>query len=158
MLDHLADFLQGALDRSRDSSATLGDELQVVESYLGIMQIRLGDRLRYAIDVPEEVRKIPFPPLLLQTLAENAITHGIQPGTDTGLLQISALRAGPQIILTISDDGVGIDRAASSGQGLGLKNATQRLESYYRGRASLTVAPGPVKGTTATVSIPASAP
>ena len=66
MLDHLSGFLQGAIERSRDLATTLGQEVQLIESYLRIMQIRLGDKLRYQIDVPNHLHSAPLPALLLK--------------------------------------------------------------------------------------------
>lgn len=86
MLDHLADLLQGALERSRSVRSTLGQEMQLVESYLAIMRVRSGDRLQYTIELPKEFAGVPFPPLLLQTLVENAVTHGIDPSEGGGRL------------------------------------------------------------------------
>jgi LytS/YehU family sensor histidine kinase len=69
--------VQGALERSRSPRSTLGQEIQLVESYLSIMQIRWGERLHFKTDIPADLRDVPFPPLLLQTLVENDVTHGI---------------------------------------------------------------------------------
>jgi hypothetical protein len=157
MLDHLADFLQGALERSRDLNSTLGHELQIVESYLAIMRIRLGDKLRFEIDVPQFVRDLPFPSLLLQTLVENSVTHGIAPGDRPGTVRISAREQPGSIVLMVADDGVGFDAQGKPGQGVGLRNVRDRLEAFYHGRASFTIGNAPAGGTEAVIGIPRAA-
>jgi signal transduction histidine kinase len=154
MLDHLSDFLQGALERSRDLNSTLGHELQIVESYLSIMRIRLGEGLRFEIDVPQALRDAPFPALLLQTLVENSITHGVGPADQPGLVWIRAREEYRHIVLAVGDNGVGFDAQGKPGQGVGLRNVRDRLESFYRGRASFTIGSAPAGGTEAMLVIP----
>jgi signal transduction histidine kinase len=156
MLDHLADFLQGALERARATNSTLGQELDLVESYLSIMRIRMGERLRYTTDVPADLRELPFPPLLLQTLVENAVTHGIEPSGTTGVVSIVARRENSAIVVSVTDDGVGIANSTDASRGFGLRNTRERLETFYGGRASLALAAHSPSGTVAAISIPAS--
>jgi hypothetical protein len=154
MLDHLSDFLQGALERSRDPTSTLGHELQIVESYLAIMRIRLGEKLRFEIDVPPSVRDAAFPALLLQTLVENSITHGIGPADQPGLVWLRAREEYRHIVLAVGDNGVGFDAQGKPGQGLGLRNVRDRLEAFYRGRASFMIGSAAAGGTEALIIIP----
>lgn len=155
MLDHLADFLEGALERSRAPHSTLGQEVQLVESYLSIMQIRMGERLRFAIDVPHDLANVRLPPLLLQTLVENAVTHGIGPKDSGGTIRLVATRDGDRILLRITDDGVGLaSPAAAAAHGLGLRNTRERLATFFEGRAELELAPAVPAGTDATIRIP----
>jgi LytS/YehU family sensor histidine kinase len=154
MLEHLADFLQGALERSRAAHSTLGQELELVASYLTIMQFRLGKRLRFKIVASEELADVPFPPLLLQTLVENALRHGIEPKSEGGVVEITAERRGADVVLRVRDDGVGV--AADSEPGVGLRNTRERLASFYQGRASFELGRGAESGTVAAISIPAS--
>lgn len=154
MIDYLADFLEGALERSRDLRSTLGDEVQLVQSYLSIMQIRFGERLRFTIDVPTELEATEFPPLLLQALVENAVTHGIAPSGQPGIVSVTARRDGEFVDLQVSDTGVGLDPARSPTHGMGLRNTRERLATFYEGRASLTLEPATPSGTTARISLP----
>jgi signal transduction histidine kinase len=153
MLEHLADFLQGALDRSRTTHSTLGQEVELVESYLKIMQLRLGGRLEFRIASPPELAGVSFPPLLLQTLVENALRHGIEPASGGGTVDLTIQREGAKIVLRVSDDGVGLK--PESVPGVGLRNTLERLSSFYDGRASFDLGRGAQSGTVATVSIPA---
>lgn len=154
MIDHLADFLEGALERSRDLRSTLGEEIQLVESYLSIMQIRFGERLRFVIGVPQELEATPFPPLLLQALVENAVTHGIAPSEQSGVVTVTARRDGGFILLEVADTGVGFGFAKSPTHGMGLANTRERLATFYEGRASLTLERSTPSGTIARVSLP----
>lgn len=155
MLDHLSDFLQGALERSRDINSTLGQELQIVESYLAIMRLRLGDKLGFQIDVPDDLHAIRFPSLLLQTLVENAIVHGIEPAVQPGVITIHAEEDHGTIRLKIADDGVGFSgNEHARGKGVGLQNVRDRLEVVYQGRASFNINPGTAAGTEATLVLP----
>ena len=157
MLDHLADFLHGALERSRAPGSTLGQELALVESYLAIMKIRMGDRLRFTTNVPADLFDLPFPPLLLQTLVENAITHGIEPSSTNGVVSVEARREKGAILLSVTDNGVGIADGAAASHGLGLRNTRERLETFFGARASLAVQPHLPSGTIAAISIPIAA-
>jgi hypothetical protein len=154
MLDHLSDFLQGALQRSRDPASTLNQELEVVENYLAIMRIRLGGQLRFQIDVPQAVRDVPFPSLLLQTLVENSIAHGIGPADQPGLVWIRGREEYRHIVLAVGDNGVGFDTQGKPGQGVGLRNVRDRLEAFYQGRASFTIGSAAAGGTEALLVIP----
>ena len=154
MLDHLADFLQGALQRSRELTSTLGHELQIVESYLAIMRIRLGEKLRFEIEVAPTVRDVPFPALLLQTLVENSITHGIGPADEPCLVWIRAREEYRHVVLMVGDNGVGFEAQGKPGQGIGLRNVRERLEVFYRGRASFRIGSTATGGTEAMLVIP----
>jgi signal transduction histidine kinase len=154
MLDHLADFLHGALERSRSAGSTLGQELALVESYLAIMKIRMGDRLRFTTNVPADLLELPFPPLLLQTLVENAVTHGIEPSGTNGVVSIEARRQSGAIVLSVTDNGVGISDDVAASHGLGLRNTRERLETFFGGKASLAVQPHSPSGTVAAISMP----
>lgn len=153
MLEHLADFLHGALERSRTAHSSLGQELELVESYLKIMQFRLGGRLKFAIVSESELADVSFPPLLLQTLVENALRHGIEPASAGGTVNVSVQREGEHVVVRVSDDGVGL--TPNSTPGVGLRNTLERLQSFYDGRASFALARGASAGTVATISIPA---
>lgn len=153
MLADLIRYLRATLQRTRDSASTLGDELELLRSYLDILGLRLGDRLRVAIDVPEALLARPFPLLLLQPLVENAITHGIEPQVGGGEVRIAAAAQDGRLRLTVSDSGAGL-REGGAGTGFGLENVRGRLRALYGEAASLDVRENS-GGVTATIELPA---
>jgi signal transduction histidine kinase len=159
MLDHLSDYLHVALPRMRQNTSTLEREAALSASFLSIMQIRMGARLAFSFDIPAELEHIAFPPMLLQTLVENAIKHGLEPSAQPGHIQIVArlVTEGAQDLLrvTVTDTGVGFGRANTSGTRIGLVNIRERLQSLYAGQGALEIAPNQPTGVIASVTIPA---
>ncbi|HWW70687.1 MAG TPA: histidine kinase [Duganella sp.] len=152
MLDHLVGYLQNALPDMRSVSSTVGRELALAGDYLSIMQIRMGERLRFRINADDAVRALPFPPAMLISLVENAIKHGLESATRPGELLISAAVDNGALRLTVRDNGAGL--SDQPGQGLGLANIHERLQLLYGGRASLTVEALDDGGVEATLSVP----
>lgn len=150
----LSQYIRSSL-RSADSLVTLGEELQFVGAYLAIEQARHGERVRSRIEVDPSLHGIPVPVLSLQPLVENAVRHGILARPEGGMVTITAERAGAELALTVLDDGIGIQAAESSGNGLALKNVRERLQHLYGGRGALIVAPHPSGGTQAVLRFPA---
>jgi signal transduction histidine kinase len=160
MVDKLVDYLRAAIPKMRaggeQEAPTLGDQLDIVKSYLDLMQIRMGKRLTYSIDVSDTLREAQFPPLMLISLVENALKHGLEPKPAGGTLTITASKAGKMLSVSVRDDGVGFGGAATSGSGIGLMNIKTRLAQMYGERASLTLKPVGAGGFDATISLPAS--
>jgi sensor histidine kinase YesM len=155
LLAHLIDYLRAALPQLRARSSTLAREMALVEAYLSILATRLGSRLRFAIDLPGELRDHPFPPNLLISLVENAIKHGIEPSPDGGSVTLSASRSTGSVIVSVTDTGCGASSGtATSGQGVGLSNVRERLEALYGGRARFSLEPAPPRGMRATLCLP----
>ena len=154
MLGHLIAYLRHSLPRAEDTLSTLGDELERARAYLEILKIRMGTRLGLQIDVPESLRLTPLPPMMLQTLVENAIKHGLEPKPAGGTVWIFARRDGTTIAVTVADDGQGFGEA-SGGTGIGLKNVRERLRLVYDGEASLAVVANVPAGVAATITVPA---
>jgi hypothetical protein len=142
LLEQFNEYLRATLSASRRVHTTLGDELQLLERYLVLMQLRMGPRLAYAIDVPEALRGLPFAPLLLQPLVENAIEHGLEPKVDGGRIVIRAERSGDQVSVHVEDSG--LDAAARgsarSDKGVGLANVRERALALWGPTARLNVA------------------
>ena len=88
MLERLISYLRAAMPTMRETSSTLGREIEVVRAYLDLLKIRMGTRLNYAIDIPSELNNISFPPTMIATLVENAIKHGLEPKRDGGTVAI----------------------------------------------------------------------
>ena len=156
MLGHLIQYLRHSLPRTEDEPSTLGDELERAMAYLEILGIRMGPRLDVQVDVPEPLRATPLPTMMLQTLVENAIKHGLEPRTGGGTVWIRARRDGDSVAVTVADDGNGFG-GGTSGSGIGLKNVRERLQLRYGERASLAVVANFPAGVAATITVPAEA-
>jgi sensor histidine kinase YesM len=155
LLDRLNDWLRIALARVRDDQASLGDELALLENWLEILAVRFGPRLTWRIEVADELRRLPFPPMLLQPLLENAVKHGIEPKLGGGLVRIAAWREAGRLHLEVSDDGDGLNSVASTrGQGTGLDNIRARLSALYGVAGRLTLATNAAGGATAMLELP----
>jgi hypothetical protein len=154
MLGHLIQYLRRSLPRTEDELSTLGAELERAIAYLEILKIRMGSRLAVQVDVPETLRTTPLPPMMLQTLVENAIKHGLEPRTAGGTVWIRARSADDAVSVTVADDGEGFN-TKSSGTGIGLKNVRERLRLAYGGAASLAVVANFPAGVAATITVPA---
>lgn len=157
-LYRLTSLLRAVLRRSDERQSMLGDELALVEDYLGIEQERFEERLTVLLDVPTALREVRVPPLVLQTLVENAIKHGISPLARGGTLSVSARLDGGQLVLTVRDTGRGTPTATAqvpSRAGVGLSNLARRLERLYGSEAALRFSSGPETGTTVSIHMPA---
>jgi len=152
MLDRLIDYLEAALPRVRQASTTLEQELQLARAYLDIQQIRIGARLAFTIEVPEEFSDRSFPPLMLLTLVENAIKHGIAPLSEGGTIGIRARADGERLRIEVRDDGAGLARSA--GTGMGLANVRARLAALFGAGARLVIEPNAPRGVVAAIEIP----
>ena len=154
LLEQLIEYLRATLKSSRAAATTLAGEFRLMDAYLGLMAIRMGERLAYRLDLPPALAGMEIAPMLLQPLLENAIRHGLEPKIEGGLLTVSAAREGASLVLTVRDTGLGLDAPASHGTGLGLENIRDRLLALYGSGASLTLAEGAPCGTVATITIP----
>lgn len=133
----LSSLFRYALQAHRDPTVALAEELEIVQRYLEIEQLRLGDRLSFDIFVAPELARHRVPPLLLQPLVENAIRHGIATSVEGGVVRVRGWREGDRACLSVSDSGDGGGQAGGSGEGL--DNVRRRLQALYGGRASLTL-------------------
>lgn len=154
MLGHLIEFLRRSLPRTQDALSTLGDELERSRAYLEILKLRMGPRLQLQIDVPDELRALPLPPMMLQTLVENAIKHGLEPKPGGGTVWIRARAGDASTAITVADDGMGLN-ALNSGSGIGLQNVRERLRLVYGERAQLSIVANFPSGVAATIVVPA---
>jgi two-component sensor histidine kinase len=152
MIDSLARYLSEALPRLRLDEATIDEEFQLIEAYLRIHQIRMGSRLSYELSVPADLGSQRIPTMILLTLVENALKHGINPTMDGGSVRVSAARERSALLLEVADSGHGM--TATEGHGMGLANVRRRLTMLYGDRAVLSLANAPSRGTVAIVSIP----
>jgi signal transduction histidine kinase len=132
----------------------LARELAVIRPYLEILKVRMDERLSTQIDVPEGLQSAEFPPMMIQTLVENAIKHGLEPKAEGGHLSVRAQVVHGQLEVSVADTGLGFGRAATAGTGVGLNNVRERLQLLYGGQASLKVTENQPTGTVATITVP----
>ena len=151
-LENLTTLLRASLARTRAGESTLGQEIDFARAYLAIQATRMGGRLRYEIDLPDELREIPLPPLLVQPLLENAVIHGVEPSPEGGEVVFSARRIDGELILSVRDNGAGIDETGNPG-GTGLRNVRDRLRLRYGPKASLELTPASPSGVNALINI-----
>jgi LytS/YehU family sensor histidine kinase len=137
MLDHMIDYLRATLDGSRATTHALQSEFDRVRDYLEVMAIRMGPRLAFALDLPPELQQVAVPTLVLQPLVENSIQHGLEPKVCGGRIDVRATREGELLVLEVSDTGVGGAGGAAAGNGFGLQQIRDRLQSLYGERARL---------------------
>jgi len=154
MLDNLVRYLRAALPQIRAAATTLGQEADLVQAYLDVLQIRMGHYLSFALDVPPAVRAHPFPPMMLLTLAENAIKHGLAPSPEAGRIDIRARHDAGDLVVTVADTGVGFGGAKTGGTGIGLANTRARLVALYGPEAALELAANAPRGVVATIRVP----
>lgn len=152
VLELLSDVLHQVLAADQRSQMLLTDELNVLEKYLAIEQVRFCDRLRINWNIHERARLAYIPSFLLQPLVENSIRHGITKRADSGRIDISAHVVGGRLELRVRDDGVGVK--APYTEGVGLSNTRERLRTLYGDNGSLTVTPAAEVGTEAILHIP----
>lgn len=160
MTGHLIKFLRSAVPQTRGESTTLGSEIESVRAYLELMKIRMGMRLTPTVSVDPALDDVPFPPLLIQTLVENAIKHGVEPKVGPVTLSVSAMTSPDEqhITIEIQDSGVGLQPSpGTKGTGLGLNSVRERLRLLYGPDASLSVAGAQVGGVISTIRIPMAA-
>lgn len=154
MLDKLTELLRGTLQNSRQSHSTLDAELNLVDAYLAIQQIRLGERLSYQINNLLDL-SLPLAPLLLQPLVENAIQHGIEPKAEGGEVLIEISQQNQMINIEVTDSGVGLGNVATKdGHGIGLENTRERVKALYGDEASLSIRQVETGGVKAVIQIP----
>jgi len=153
MLERFIRFLRASLAATRMERTTLGAERELIAAYLDVLQVRMGERLRYEIDVAPDLDAFAIAPMLLQPIVENAIRHGIEPRVEGGGIRVAARREGGEVVVEIADTGVGFAPKAEGG--VGLSNLRERLRGLYGPQAALAIAENPRGGTVVTLRIPA---
>lgn len=158
-LGELHDYLRLALPSLRQPMSSAGQELALARAYLTVMATRLDDRLRFAVQAGAGCEAHALPPLMLLTLVENAVRHGIEPLPGGGRIDVEARRDGERFVLEVRDDGAGLHAGAAAsaqqpGQGLGLANLRDRLAGLYGGAAHLRVQQRAEGGVRARIELP----
>jgi hypothetical protein len=157
-IERLGDLLRYAVDgegRAGSETVSLERELEMVDAYLEIEDLRLGDRLRLDREVGEDALEVRLPPLTVQPLVENAVQHGVAESESGGTVRLEAAVADGSLEVVVRDDGPGADpEAVESSDGVGLRLVRRRLELIYGEEASLEVDTGPGDGFRARIRIP----
>lgn len=154
MQKNLIALLRASMPAMREKATNLGRELEVVRPYLEILKVRMEERLQPQVNVSEGLYSAEFPPMMLQSLVENAIKHGLEPKADGGSLTVSAEVAHGKLHVSVADTGVGFARAATAGTGTGLTNIRERLKLIYGDAAELRITPNAPTGTRVTIVVP----
>ena len=152
MMRHLTSYLAASLPSMRETRSTLGRELALTTAYLNVQKIRMETRLAFDIDVPDRLRSTVIPPMMLATLVENAVIHGLSPLPAGGRIHISAEEQAGKLFVRVADNGRGL--SDTWGAGVGLSNIRARLHSAFGDAARLRLAAGDARGVTATLEIP----
>jgi signal transduction histidine kinase len=153
MLGNLITYLRRSVPRAEEAMSTLGEEVERAQAYLEILRIRMGDRLNVQIQMPEELKHAPVPAMMVQTLVENAVKHGLEPVPGGGTVWIIARPADGKVAITVADDGRGFSEDGG-GTGIGLKNVRERLKLAYGDAASFSIGANFPRGVAATIAVP----
>ena len=152
MLADLRRYFSITLAQRDATNATLADEAELVDAYLRIHRVRMGERLSYTLRLPADLRDARLPPMMLLTLVENAIKHGIDPLVEGGRVDIAAERRDATLRVEVADNGRGL--ASAEGTGTGLANIRARLSMLYGSRAALALVQRVPRGFVATLQLP----
>ena len=154
MLAHLNHYLRASLAHARSDASTLANEFELLRAYLSIMEMRWPQRLRISVECAADCGAFPFPPMLVQPLVENAVTHGIEPLREGGLVRVDARRECHNLVISVEDSGIGLGRSVRHGAGTGVRTVRDRLEALFGCCASLELARRAPQGTRAEIKIP----
>ncbi len=152
----LIKYLRAVLPQMRENklTSTLGSESDMVAAYLALLKMRMEERLTVDFDVPEGLRTAAFPPMMLQSMVENAIKHGLEGKPEGGYLKVRAEVAHSKLRVTVTDNGLGFGAKPSTGTGLGLTNIRERLKLLHGDQASLKIEPNQPTGVIAIIEVP----
>jgi sensor histidine kinase YesM len=153
MQQSLIRYLRSAMPQIREGSRpSLGQQIDLCSAFLEIMAMRMEGRLQPVVSVPDGLKSAVFPSMMLQTLVENAVKHGLEPKPEGGRLEISAEIVDGQLAVHVIDTGIGFAPKAEGG--VGLTNVRERLKALYNDRAELIISVPPAGGTRATIKVP----
>jgi len=158
MQKNLIALLRASMPTMREANhgapRDLSREMAVIKPYLEILKVRMEERLTTRIEVPDGLMSAEFPPMMIQSLVENAIKHGLEPKSDGGEILIKAEIVHGKLNIVVADTGLGFGKAATAGTGVGLANVRERLQLLYGNQASLTVTENQPSGTVVTIAVP----
>jgi LytS/YehU family sensor histidine kinase len=157
MLDHMIAYLRATLSASRSTMHPLAAEFERLRDYLELMAVRMGPRLTYTLELPPGLADEPVPTLLLQPLVENSVLHGLEPKIEGGQIRVTARRDGEDLVLEVSDTGIGNGGktvSAADGSGFGLAQVRERLQTVYGASGAIELIADCAHGARATVRFP----
>ena len=158
MQKNLIALLRASMPTMREANQggprDLGREMAVIRPYLEILKVRMEERLATRIEVPEGLLSAEFPSMMIQSLVENAIKHGLEPKPEGGELSIKAEIVHGKLAITVADTGLGFGKAATAGTGVGLANIRERLALLYGDKATLSVSENQPTGTVVKITVP----
>ena len=155
MQGNLIGYLRSVMPNLRKPDSTVGREVETCRHYLEILKVRMEDRLEVVIDVPPGLESASLPPLMLQSLVENAIQHGLEPKAEGGQIKIKVEIADGHLVIIVADTGVGFTpKASTSGGGLGLSNIRERLTAMFDKRGQVIITPNTPCGTQVRIEMP----
>jgi sensor histidine kinase YesM len=152
MLVDLIHYLRTSLSRTFPDPITLDQEIDMIKAYLNIQKIRMGERLRFKIELPDAIRQFPFPPMLLQPLVENAIKHGLEPKVEGGEVSIKAGEEEDLVRIEVMDTGLGFSSFQETGVGIG--NVRERIQLLYGERGRLIIEENKPNGVRTVIEVP----
>lgn len=153
MLSQFIRYLRAAMPSMRTNLSTVGREMDLVDAYLKMATVRMGGRLTVKVECAPELHEIELPPVVIQTLVENALIHGVEPKVGPVSIEVVAAKVDGRLEITVTDDGVGIGGAQTSGTGTGLRNIRERLAFIFADRARLSIESREPSGVVSRVSI-----
>jgi signal transduction histidine kinase len=157
MQNNLIEYLRAAMPHMRDSTSTLGREQTLLTSFLAILQFRMEERLQFSVQIPSGLHTAEIPPMMLLSLVENSIKHGLEPKPEGGRIDVLAEIVDGGLRVSVRDTGLGFreGKVETSGTGIGLSNITERLHVLYGAAASFKIGPAPDGvGTLAVMDLP----
>ncbi len=157
MQKNLIALLRASMPTMREShpaAHNLGREMAVIRPYLEILKVRMEDRLQTEINVPDGLLSADFPSMMIQSLVENAIKHGLEPKAEGGTLSVKAEIVHGKLAVTVADTGLGFGKAATAGTGIGLANIRERLQLLYGNKAQMTITENAPSGTVVALTVP----
>ena len=142
VITQLSDIFRYALDSHNGEMVKLIHEINFIENYIRIQQVRFGERLRFEKDIDPSCMSISIPPMILQPLVENSVKYGISPKEDGGTISLTVRRSGNIIFFEVKDDGLGSNAQKvmdGSSSGIGMANTDLRLKSYFGPESQLRI-------------------
>lgn len=145
-------FLRACMHEMRSERISLREEFAMVRAYLEVMQVRMGGRLRFSLELPDALMQVSLPSMLILSLVENAIKHGLEPSLSGGEVRIAAWCDAGVMQVQVTDTGVGL--SDQPGNGIGLQNVRERLHWMYGAGSSLTISEVDGGGVQASIYFP----